>query len=257
MLGDSKERGSLDMRIAAIEAAQQLATRLGGMQYGVLLQNLVILEPYAREFPMQITMHVIEKLYHNRLHCVLMGGAKEAPGKKKVPQQIRELVSSFCFWDLDVESQVNKPSMPPDDPSFQVVVAQLLSRWSDAAENDEEDDDAFSKLMAKQRALERKASNESASALDGAEDGNDDGKKLASDVEAPVARAKLRNCNRFAKLLNYNQKYFKIPPAGLGEAADGRVPVRCADMPAQHREGHGCQKKPVPVGAGVPRHGGV
>ena len=183
VLGDTQERTSLDERIAACDAATQVATRLAPMGYLKLSENLLLLEPFAEEFPFGLKLKVIEKLYIEELGAVLCGSKRIDESETHV--EIQRLVDTFKFWESD-KGQIAKGTsgMTPEQPSFLPAVCELEARITDVG-FDGEEDEAFQQLVLKQRSLERRASNESAKSNSN-EDTLDDGKQLGLDVEACV-----------------------------------------------------------------------
>ena len=178
---NSKERLALDERIAACEAAALLAVRLGSMHQPVLLQQLTILEPFAADFPLQLALKVTERNYQHELSSVLLGHRKV--DGKEIPQLLKDLLSTFRYWDLDIAKHAGKSCIRPNQPTFKPAVADLVQRWcQEEYGRGEDEDDAFQNLVVKQRALEKKNSSDSAG--DEPSDKQQEAKRLTADVEA-------------------------------------------------------------------------
>ena len=145
----------------------------------VLIENLLILEPYLQSFPWSLALRVTERLYQEDLEVVLYDSKQVT--EADVPERISRLVSTFRLWEVDAGEFEGKSGMVPGEPTFQPSVADILRRLDEHGDIEEDgvEDAALNKLLQKQRALERKPSIESAHEGDTV----DERKQLNLDIE--------------------------------------------------------------------------
>ena len=148
--------------------------------------HLVVLEPFHLQFPVPLALKVTEKLYFRRMSVVLRAPntqAKESVEEKT--ENVKTLISTFAYWDQDIESFREKSGMSVEHPTFQPVFADISERVSDAGGlQTEEDQDAFAKLLSKRRALEKKNSDETCGEDENQDEDQRESERLDAHLEA-------------------------------------------------------------------------